>query len=88
MSESSSLLEKAKKVKRAHERMLLAKPNVIGVGVGFRIKGGKHTEHIGIVVMVSHKLPARQLQASELIPPEIEGIPIDVQERGEIYVQY
>ncbi len=88
MPKSSSLLEKAKKVKQTHKRMLLAKPNVIGVGIGFRIKGGKHTEHIGIVVMVSQKLPASQLKASELIPPEIEGIPVDVQERGEIHAQY
>ena len=88
MVDNAAILENVKKVKRAHESMLLAKPNVIGVGIGFRIQGGQHTEYIGIVVMVSQKMPASQLKASELIPPEIEGIPIDVQERGEIHAQH
>ena len=87
MTEFSSFLEKAKTVKRAHEAMLLAKPNVIGVGVGFRIQDRQHSENIAIIVMVSIKLPASQLKADELIPTEIEGVPVDVQERGAIHAQ-
>ena len=87
MASNSSLLEKVKRVKRAHEKMLLAKPNVVGVGIGFRIQDGQQTEKIAIIVMVSIKLPAVQLKATELIPTEIEGVPVDVQERGEIRAQ-
>ena len=87
MTESSSFLEKVKTVKRAHEAMLLAKPNVVGVGIGFRIQGRQHSKNIAIIVMVSIKLPASQLKADELIPTEIEGVPVDVQERGEIRAQ-
>jgi hypothetical protein len=87
MANNSSLLEKTKRVKRAHERMLLAKPNVVGVGIGYSVQNGRPTNKIAIVVMVSRKLPASQLKAAERIPTEIEGIPVDVQEKGEIHAQ-
>ncbi len=87
MADNATILEKAKKVKRTHERMLLAKPNVVGVGIGFLIRGGQLTEHVGIIVMVTKKLPASQLKATELIPTDIEGILIDVQEKGEMHIQ-
>ena len=87
MAGVSSFFEKVKSVKRAHEPMLLAKPNVVGVGIGFRIQNGLRTENLAIIVMVSQKLPVVQLKATELIPTEIEGIPVDVQERGEIRAQ-
>jgi hypothetical protein len=34
--------------------------------------------------MVTQKLPPDQLAPSEMIPPSIEGVPVDVQEVGEI----
>jgi hypothetical protein len=34
--------------------------------------------------MVSQKLPPSQLYPSDLIPREIVGVPVDVQEVGEI----
>jgi hypothetical protein len=88
MIDNATILENVKKVKRAHEKMLLTKPNVVGVGIGFRIQGGQQTGHIGIVVMVNKKLPASQLKPTEMIPLEIEGVPVDVQEKGAIHAQY
>ena len=86
MAKSSSF-ERIRSVKRAHERMLLAKPNVVGVGVGYRIARGQQTDTVVIIVMVSQKLPANQLKPDELIPAEIEGIPVDVQEKGALHAQ-
>jgi len=74
-------------VKRAHEKMLLSKPNVVGVGVGFRLQAGQRTDSLAIVVMVSRKLPAGQLASDDLLPKEIEGVPVDVQKTGEIKSQ-
>ena len=82
-----SLLEKVRIVKRTHEPMLLAKPNVVGVGIGFRMKSGQSTDVVAIIVMVHQKLPANQLKDAERIPSEIEGIPVDVQEIGIIEAQ-
>lgn len=87
MTSDPPTFEKAKAVKRAHEQSLLAKPNVVGVGIGFRVQKKRHTNVIAIIVMVSHKLPANQLKPAELIPTEIDGIPVDVQETGELQAQ-
>jgi hypothetical protein len=71
-------------VKRAYEDELLAKPNVVGVGVGFRERGSQRTSEIALVVMVTQKLPPDQLSPGDTIPTSIEGVPVDVQEVGEI----
>jgi len=39
------------------------------------------------VVMVSHKIPPELLAPEERIPAEIDGVPVDVQEVGQIYSQ-
>ncbi len=75
------------KVKRAHEKALLAKANVVGVGVGYRIAQGRRTETIALVVMVRRKVPASRLRPEDVIPAELEGVPVDVQEAGVISAQ-
>lgn len=77
-------LEHIRSVKRAYEDELLSKANVVGVGVGLRQAHGKQTETPAIVVMVSQKLPPHRLDPQDLIPREIEGVPVDVQIVGEI----
>ena len=89
MSENAerASFERAQAVKRAHEAALMARPNVVGVGVGLVRRGGTLTGDVGIVVMVSRKLPPGELAADDLIPAELEGVPVDVQEVGEIRAQ-
>jgi hypothetical protein len=79
--------EHIKAVKRTHEDELLNKANVVGIGIGFRRIGGEDTTEPALVVMVSRKLPAWQLSEEDLIPTSIEGIPVDVQEVGQITAQ-
>ena len=79
--------EKAKAVKRAHDNMLLSKANVVGVGVGFCQRGGVRTDTVGLVVMVKHKLPREKLSVDDVLPAEIDGVPVDVQEVGVIRAQ-
>lgn len=79
--------QRIKAVKRSYEPMLLSKPNVVGVGIGYRIERGQETDTAAIVVMVSRKFPANQLKPDELIPSTIEGIPVDVQEIGALHAQ-
>jgi hypothetical protein len=71
-------------VMQAHKGELLTKPNVVGVAVGFRQVDGASTETLALVVMVDHKVPQNLLTPEQQIPMTIEGIPIDVQEIGEI----
>lgn len=77
-------LARVQAVKRAHEAALMARANVVGVGVGLVHRGGAATGDVGIVVMVSRKRPASQLSAADLVPRELDGVPVDVQEVGEI----
>jgi hypothetical protein len=80
----STTMEKAQAVKDAHESDLMSKANVVGVGVGYRQRGGKQTDQVGLIVMVEKKLPKSQLSAEDLVPQEIEGVPVDVQEVGQV----
>jgi hypothetical protein len=81
---SERALQQAIAVKARHEARLMRKANVVGVGVGFREQGGKLTDQVALVVNVTHKLPRDQLAPEDLIPAEIEGVPVDVRETGEI----
>lgn len=83
-SESVSAYAKAKEVMARHEQALLAKANVIGVGVGYLRRGGELTDTIGLVVMVRRKVPRAELAPEDFVPPEIEGVPVDVQEVGDV----
>ncbi|MEW6567158.1 MAG: hypothetical protein AB1449_03145 [Chloroflexota bacterium] len=74
-------------VRRAFQAELLAKPNVVGVGVGLRQRGGRTTGEVALVVLVRRKVPRHLLAPEECIPAEIEGVPVDVQEVGEIRAQ-
>ncbi len=76
-------LERARQVKETHESELLARANVVGVGVGFRQTGGKPTRQVAIVVMVREKVPTAELRPEDSLPREIDGVPIDVQAVGE-----
>jgi hypothetical protein len=76
--------QRALMVKQAHEQELLGKPNVVGVGVGLRQQGGMLTDVIALIVMVRRKLGVSQIDPANLIPSEIDGVPVDVQEVGEI----
>lgn len=82
-----SAFERAKAVKAAHEAELLAKANVVGVGVGLRQRRGSHTDDVAVVVLVRHKVPRSTLAPEDVIPSEINGMPVDVQEVGEIVAQ-
>ena len=81
---TQAALEKAQAVKRAHEAELLSKPNVVGVGTGFRHRRGKKTDKVGLVVMVRQKVPRSQMAPGDLIPAQIDGVPVDVQEVGDL----
>jgi len=87
MDANQDVLEKIRLIRRAYESELMAKANVVGVGIGFQQRGGVRTNTPALVVMVSRKVPLSQLAARDVIPTEIEGVPVDVQEVGEIRAQ-
>lgn len=62
---------------------LMAKPHVVGVGIGLMKRDGVYTDEIGLVIMVDEMPPPYQAEADR-IPKELEGFPCDVQVTGEI----
>lgn len=76
--------ENARLAKEKFGSELLEKKNVIGIGIGLRQKDGEVTEEVVLVVMVRQKVSSSELRSKDQLPQEIGGVPIDVQEIGEI----
>jgi len=76
--------EKARVVKEKFETELLKLENVVGVGIGLRKKDGIYTDEVTLVVMVKKKVLEIELAQADLIPQELEGVEVDVQEIGEV----
>lgn len=75
---------KAAEIRARYESKLLRYPNVLAVGEGIQTKLGKPTGLPCIVVFVERKIPPDELGEDEILPEEIEGIPVDVVEAGGI----
>jgi hypothetical protein len=78
-----SVVEKAQAVKDAYTAFLMAKPNVVGVGLGLHKVAGQRTGQVGLVVLVSRKTPDELLSPQDRIPEQIDGVPVDVREVDE-----
>jgi len=78
-------IEKIKTILDKHLNEFLAYKGVVGVGIGHKIKAGIDTQELAIIVTVIKKKSIRELNAMELIPKKIDGIPTDVQEIGKIH---
>jgi hypothetical protein len=81
---SDQSVQRALEVKRRHEQELLSKANVVAVGVGYCRRGGVQTGEVCIVVSVKNKVPLSELKPGDVIPAQIEDVPVDVVETGEI----
>jgi hypothetical protein len=67
----------ALRIKKTHETSLMAKPNVIGVGIGL-VAGS-----VALVVLVEKPLE-KPKKPKDQIPGEIEGIPVEIRVIGEV----
>jgi hypothetical protein len=85
--EAQVAVERAQAVRNAYQAELMKKPNVVGVGVGLRHTGGQRTDQVAVVVMVDRKVPLAQLRPQDRLPGEIDGVPVDVKEVGELRAQ-
>ena len=72
---------------KLNEDELLAKSNVVGVGIGEKISGGFSQDRLCLKIYVEKKLSAKKLTKKELIPQEIARIETDVEEVGKIVAQ-
>ena len=75
-----------RRVKERYEEELLAKANVVGVGIGLRSTLTRH-EAITLIVNVSQKVPLQALRSTDRIPDELEGVPVKVEAIGQPVAQ-
>jgi hypothetical protein len=75
-------LEHVSQAKRISKQHILGKPNVVGVGIGFRERGGRIVDELCVVAMVRRKLPASALKPDDLVPKQVSNVPTDVVEVG------
>ncbi|NOY59425.1 MAG: hypothetical protein GXO75_10945 [Calditrichaeota bacterium] len=64
---------------------LMAKPNVVATGIGYKISQGKKTDELALICSVESKKAKQALSAREVIPATIQNIPTDVYPTGVIH---
>jgi len=84
MQAEESPTDNIRQVRRRYQEELMSKANVVGVGIGFRQRGGERTGEPALVVLVRRKLPPDQIAPQDMIPTYLEGVPVDVQEVGDL----
>lgn len=84
MKKTDNQIKQVRAIKARYEDLLLAWPGVMSVGVGLRRRDGAPTGEICIVVTVRNKHTIDSLSPGEALPDQIEGVPVDVQESGDI----
>jgi hypothetical protein len=81
MNQNNQFLQ-ASSAKSNNLNTLFKKPNVVGVGIGYKITEGQQTDIVSVVCMVTHK--TSDLPPDQFIPKKVDDIPIDVVQVGEI----
>lgn len=76
--------EQVREIKERNRDRLMGLPNVVGVGIGRKVVEGRYTDQIAIRVYVTEKVPPERLKNEQRIPEEVDGVPTDVVEAGEI----
>jgi hypothetical protein len=69
-------------VQSEYEQELMAKRNVVGVGIGNRYIDGRDTGELCLNVWVSSKVPRDALSEDDLVPEMLGDVRVDVQESG------
>ncbi len=70
---------------RRYRERLLRWPNVVGVGVGKKLRADRPTDRDAVIVLVTSKLPEADLASHEMLPRSLTpGVLTDVVEVGEV----
>jgi len=79
-----SKLNEAREAKEKHKDFILSRPNVVGVGAGYKMTAGEWTEQVCVVAMVQTKVPLEDLSEENRIPSIVEDVATDVLEVGDL----
>jgi hypothetical protein len=73
---------RVEQVQAKYGDLLMSYPNVIGLGVGYAMKNGESTDEPALIVLVAGKLGDDYLDDDDILPHEIDGVRVDVQDMG------
>jgi len=73
----------ARRARSLHEDRLLQLANVTGVGIGKDAHSGADV----IIVFVTRKVPRDRLRDEDVVPDELDGVPVRVLAIGEVWAQ-
>ena len=76
--------DRVRAAKERHERRLLGKPNVVGVGIGRKVVAGETTEEPAVLVFVERKVPEAELRRRDVVPKTVDDVKTDVIETGRL----
>jgi hypothetical protein len=71
-------------IKGMYQESILAKPNVVGVGVGYKVRGQESTDELCVVALVRKKIPVAGLVPDAIIPKSLDGVETDVIQVGDL----
>lgn len=77
-----TLRQKISDVQAEYAPKLMGLPNVIGLGIGYKRIQDETTDTLCLVVMVTQKVPLKDLKVDERVPKALDDVPLDVQETG------
>ena len=78
-------LNEIQSIKATHTAALMARPNVVGVGIGQRVVGGTHTDELCLSVLVADKIAIEGLAPEAMVPSQLGSVPTDVVQIGTIW---
>ncbi len=69
-----------REIKSKYEFTLMAKANVVAVGIGIPMRDGQPAAEPGIIVSVTRKVATSELDPEDLIPRTLEDVRVWVEE--------
>ena len=79
--------QQVRQVKEQHKGSILRKPNVVGVGYGYKEVGGVRSDQLCLVALVREKVPRAALAPEDMVPPQVDGVATDVVQVGQLEAQ-
>ena len=69
-----------KKCLERNRENILSTPGVTGVGIGYKVTGGKETDQLALVICVKEKRPEQQLASDAILPKAFDQHKTDVRQ--------
>lgn len=77
-------IQEVRRTNAQFKRELMRKPNVVGVGVGYKERNGRRTSELCVVALVRVKIPRAGLLPDDLVPERLAGVTTDVVQVGHL----